>query len=82
MDNYRSMIDFLFCELFEQYRGKCFSFYLDDEKPMLKNILSHDQIKKYDYIMVQSLRLAHKIMSEKRMESWCWFKSMVLKHCA
>jgi hypothetical protein len=45
--NYRSMVDFIFCEYFTGWKEKCFSFYRGEGKSFKKE-LSVCEINKYD----------------------------------
>ena len=57
MNRYRSMMDFLFMELFTQYQKHCFRYY-EDKGPLLKDMLSAGQIEKYDQWLVIALKVA------------------------
>lgn len=82
MDRYHSIMDFVFCELFTEYRKLCFNFYNSDREPILKNILTRNEIEVYDRKILQGLKLAYELHKRNREESWKWFRTMVLKHCA
>lgn len=76
MDRYRSMIDFMFCELYPKWRKPCFHFY-DGDGPSLKEMLTVEQIQEYERRMVKALGVAHKLFCEQRCKSWCWYQKEV-----
>jgi len=83
MQRYRSMVDFLFCEVFVQYRAGCFRYYQDETKhPLLKNILTPDEVTRYERWMVAALQLAREKFENKRKESWTQFRIQALKLAA
>ena len=71
MSKYRDMIDFLFCELFQQWKNPCFKFY-EEEGPRLKDHLIIPQvIKSYDEVLSNvALEIAKLIMEQQRREFW------------
>ena len=79
MERYRSMVDFLFCEVFIQYRYGCFKFYEDETKyPQLKKILTADQVKQYGRWLVAALQLAREMFEKKLALTWTTFRCQVL----
>ncbi|MDO8483150.1 MAG: hypothetical protein Q7S86_05030 [bacterium] len=82
MEVYRSMVDFLFCEIFLQFKKECFRFYEEDGLPLRDTLTDKAKLQWFEEMLVRSLRLAHKVMSEKRdrrFRNWCFFRSEVLK---
>ena len=77
IDRYRDMIDFLFCEIFTQWRNDCFKFY-DGKGPMLKDHpdITKKMISDYDYFLsCIVLPMATTIHRVKRKQPWCQFSS-------
>jgi hypothetical protein len=75
---YHHTIDFLFCELFPEYKKGCFDFYKEKE-PLLKEILSHKEL--YEDIMIFSLEKAYEQFCQKSKSSWKqWRKSSFEKY--
>lgn len=77
-DRYRSLMDFLFCEIFIEFRGACFKHYLGGG-PQLKDMVSKEELKRYDEIILQGLGAAYQIFCERRRLSWVSFRLAVLK---
>ena len=46
-DDYRDIVDWLLCAMFEEFKEPCFLFY-EDKGPQLKEILSKSEIKWLD----------------------------------
>lgn len=82
MCRYKSMIDFVFCEIWIEYRHRCFAFYDDAKKPRLKEILSEDERARYEHWMVAALDLAKSKMEARRRESWTSFRIEVRRLAA
>lgn len=82
MNRYHSMMDFLFCEIFIQYRARCFSYYEDEGKPRLKDILSEEALARYDRWLSAALKLAVQKFKEKRVLSWTTYRVEVLRLAA
>jgi len=80
-EKYHSVMDFLFCELFTEYRVHCFKFY-EGEGPLLKEMISQEQIERYDQILLGALQIAYKAFCEKRKMSWASFRQEALKLAA
>lgn len=78
MERYESFMDFLFCELHPQWKSDCRKFY-EGEGPMLKDMLSVRQHKWYSLTLLMALEVAIGILKEKRLLSWGWYRSEVLK---
>jgi hypothetical protein len=82
MNRYHSMMDFLFCEIFIEYRAGCFAYYEEDGKPMLKDILSEEAVARYDRWLTAALKLALQKFQEKRALSWTLYRVQVLRLAA
>ena len=80
MDKYFSMMDFVFCELFTEYREGCFLYYKNKGK-QLRHILSKKQIKYYDQAICIALMLAYQNLQQERMISWGHFRSEFMELC-
>ena len=76
MERYRSVIDFLFCELHPQWRRACFRFYLGGGQ-QLKDILRPEQLVEYSDRMLKSLEIACDLFREDRCKSWKQFSCEV-----
>jgi len=81
MNRYRSMIDFLFCELFNRYIFKCFQFY-NNNGPMLKDILSVEELAYYNQALLQALEIAYEKFRQNEKNSWTSFRCKILKAIA
>lgn len=80
-DKYQSVMDFLFCELFTEYRKACFKFY-ESDGPMLKDIINNEQLVRFNDVLLKALELAYEYFCEKRRMSWRNFKNSVFKIAA
>jgi hypothetical protein len=81
MNLYRSMMDFLFCELDPNpWKFKCFRFYNDKGKPLKdEKIATKNWLIKKDLKLVIAICLALKCLDEERKVSWGWFAKEVEK---
>ena len=75
-DRYESVMDFLFCELYPEWRPACFRFYLNREAPLRERI-TMAQRTVYAWELCQALNVAYKIFCEKRKLSWGSFREEV-----
>lgn len=82
MGRYHSMMDFLFCEIFIQYRARCFAYYEADDRPKLKDILGEDELARFDRWLTAGLNLAKEKFQEKRALSWTIYRVEVLRLAA
>jgi hypothetical protein len=73
MNRYKSVMDFIFCEIFTTYRPACFRYY-DDGGPMLKDIITTEEFAYFSDILPKALELAYRIWNEKRRTSWGTFR--------
>ena len=78
MDRYKSVMDFLFCEIFTSWIFHCRKFYNNDGPP-LREVLSQDQIESYDLMLMQALEVAYHLFQEDRCKSWRQFVSCAKK---
>ena len=79
MDRYRSMVDFLFCELHSEWQLACFRFYAG-RGSQLKDQITPKQIMEYNNKLLKAIGVAHDLYCEKnrrRWPSWVWYKSKV-----
>jgi hypothetical protein len=81
MEVYRSMIDFLFCEIYREYRSACFKYYAG-EGPPLRESSSREQIREWEEVLLHALKMALKVHGEKRRLSWVAFRSEVIRLAA
>jgi hypothetical protein len=73
---YKSVIDFLFCELYTEWRKSCYLFY-KDKGPQLKEMIENEQIAQYEWRLLKAVEVAYKLHKEKRRASWNWYKQQV-----
>lgn len=76
MENYWSMIDFLFCELNTEWIFRCRQYY-NDAGPPLRDLITPEQLFQYNYQMLVALDIAYKLFNKKRCESWVQFSKIV-----
>ena len=67
--HYRSLIDFLFCEINPSWKTACFQFYLGSGK-QLKDLLKPRQIKLYQFQLLKALELALLFYEKQLSKSW------------
>ncbi len=82
MDRYRSMIDFLHCEIFTEWQRYCFQYY-NDEAPRLAKTpgVTIEYLKAADIFMSELvLELALTRLNEKRRASWSKFRKEVMSY--
>ena len=80
-DNYHSVMDFLFAEVFLEHRKSCQHFY-EGKGPPAREILTADQIAKYDRMLFGGLQIAHEAFCNRRAMTWVKFRLEVLKLAA
>lgn len=75
MDRYRSMIDFLFCETFIDFKESCFRFY-DQRGPELKGCsqFSEGIRTQWERQLLVALEYAYRIFQSKRDITWTLFR--------
>lgn len=69
MARYRTMIDFLFCEIYTEYRPACFEFYLD-RGPPLREILTANEVAKFDRWLRTAAWIAWRLAARQCRFSW------------
>lgn len=79
MRRYRSMVDFLVCELVPFYQGGCFRYY-DGKGPQLKKLINEETRVRLEWRMQAALEIAKERMEEKRRLSWTKFVQAVTLH--
>jgi len=77
MEKYRSWMDFLFAEVFTQYRNRCLRFY-DGKDVQVVEWATKEQILEWQATLLRFVALAHVAHCEKRALSWSKARSMVL----
>ena len=81
MMKYRSMMDFLFCELFVQYRNACFRFY-EDAGPGLIEMVTVPQWRYFNKALLAGTELAFEKHSRNCRISWKSFRKQTLQLAA
>ncbi len=82
MDNYTTMMDFLFCEVAgPPWPGRCRAFYDGNEK-MLKDWLTPDEILYWDKVLCVAMAHALYCLKIERSLTWTKFRVEVRKLCA
>lgn len=81
MARYKSMMDFLFCEIFVQFRSKCMKYYAD-KGPKLREVITVEQLLFFSDALLKGLELAYRAFTDQRHMSWARFRSEVLKLAA
>lgn len=76
MERYRSIIDFLFCELVPRYKKDCFKFYLGKGK-QLKDTISVRELTYYNNVLLVALEIAFSLFTEQRKLKWAQYRSIV-----
>lgn len=74
MGRYRSIVDFLFCEVAgEPWVSRCRAFYAE-RGPALRNVLPQAEIDRWDLILVRVLGYAVRCLAEERRQTWTRFR--------
>ncbi len=73
---YRSVMDFLFCELYPHRRPACFRYYLSGKLPF-REIITMAQRQVYAWELCRALAVAYQAFCEKRTLSWTAFREEV-----
>jgi len=79
MDRYWSMMDFLFCELFNRYRHACLRFYRNGGLSLRDIVKDDEQLRSCDRCLVLALQKAAMYERQRRIASWCVFRTDVLQ---
>lgn len=77
MERYKSMVDFLFCEIFTHFRGKCMKYYAG-KGPKLREFITVEQLIFFNDALLKGLELAYSAFTDQRLMSWTRFRSKVL----
>lgn len=67
---YRSMVDFLLCELFVHFKEPCLMFYNEQGLPLRDRGLPDERLKEIEDRMVRALKTAKCWMEEARKAVW------------
>lgn len=78
MSRYRSVMDFLLCEVLEEYRPSCFRFY-DDGCLRYSDLTTEDQRLSDEAILLRAAIYAYVCFCEDRKRSWTAFRSDVIE---
>lgn len=81
MERYRSMGDFLFCELFPSYKPGCWRFYAD-KGPQLKQLITERQRATFEKVMLVSLIVARGAHEQRVRTTWADFQQTVFANAA
>lgn len=81
MDRYHSVVDFLFCETYQNFRARCFAFY-DDEGPQLKDTITAEQRTRFEKGLMSVLAVAYEAFCADRRVSWGWVRDEGLARAA
>ncbi|MBI3306048.1 hypothetical protein HYZ82_02865 [Candidatus Nomurabacteria bacterium] len=85
MNRYESMVDFVFCEIFVQFRKDCFKFYEGKGEPFRKliesGVVSQADLEWCEIVLAHGLELARRafvVKRDRRDYSWDVFRKEVL----
>lgn len=81
MRRYESMVDFLFCEVFTQYRRPCFRYYAE-EGPQLKDMVTPEKLAGFSTVLMSALEIAYDAFKKERRMSWASFRTEVMLKAA
>jgi hypothetical protein len=79
--SYKSVIDFLFCELFPVYVAPCMKYY-EGKGKQLKEMITARELVFYNDVLLKALELAYDLFKEERKISWRSFRAKVSKYLA
>jgi hypothetical protein len=83
MNRYHSIMDFLFCEIFINYRYRCFAYYAGEKgSKKLRDQITEEARARYEKWLVAALGIALKKMEEARKLTWTSFRAEVLRLAA
>lgn len=77
MNRYRSVIDFLFCEIFVEWRRACFRYY-QGSGPQLRFEISEELREIYVRVLLMALQRAYDDFCGSRRRSWTAFRARLL----
>lgn len=66
---YKSVLDFLFCETFPEWRSVCFRFYVGSGE-QLRHVITMPQRLVFAWTLLQMIEHAYAAFSEQRWISW------------
>ncbi len=69
---YRSFVDFLYCELFNDW-VRCFQYYEGDGPPF-RDLIDEPRCRQIESQLIDALHLAHKLFADKEIMSWDAFR--------
>lgn len=78
VEEFRSLVDWLFCQLFDWFRSDCFAFY-NGQGLQLQDLISDEQITRYDALLYQTLQLAVKAMDNDLTLTWPMVQALLLE---
>ena len=81
MDRYRSMMDFLFCELYLEWRMSCRRYYAGNG-PQLREQITPAQLVEYNRRLLVALEVAHEAFVQQRRKTWDVYRKEVELRCA
>jgi len=71
MDQFESVMDFIFCSVHPQFKKACLAFYEGREKP-LRNMIDDLERLESLYRMLWAMNEAHKALDNHRHRVWGW----------
>ncbi|MFH1667400.1 MAG: hypothetical protein ABH884_00045 [Candidatus Komeilibacteria bacterium] len=78
MDKFRSMVDYIFCGLFPEHLEACFLYY-EDKGPLLKDIISGDEIVRAERLLIAACKLATIFFNRDEPVMWIRLNELVTK---
>lgn len=78
---YRSVMDFIVCETFPEWRSACFRYYAGSGV-LLRDEITMDQRDQYAWKLMEMVYGAYKAFCEERWMSWGHLREQVLKEAA
>ena len=76
MKRYRSVIDFLSCEIHPRWRMACRRFY-SGNGPLLKEMIEPHELIVFNGRLLKAIEVAHDLFCEKRRQSWDRYREQV-----
>lgn len=81
VERYHSVMDWLLCETYREWRGACKRFY-EDDKPTLAELITEPERKVYAWGMLQMVKRAYEAFCAERWISWGHLREQVLEQAA
>lgn len=78
MERYRSIVDFVFCEIFIEWQNGCFRYY-EERGKKLRFLITREQRQELEKRLLAGLKMASKLFQKKRRMSWTSFRCEVLR---